>query len=54
MPVWKVAEMMLHRHVSHVAVTENGRPIGVIARHDLVRALASKRVETQARFGGYV
>jgi CBS domain-containing protein len=53
-PLWKVAQAMLHQHVSHVAVTDNGRPIGVIARHDLVRALAGDRVAVSPGHAGYI
>lgn len=53
-PLWKVAEMMLQEHVSHIAVTENGRPVGVIARHDLVRTLAGGRGAALATSAGYV
>jgi CBS domain-containing protein len=37
-PLWQVAEVLLVRHLSHIAVVENGKPVGVIARHDLMRA----------------
>ncbi|MBI4220329.1 MAG: CBS domain-containing protein [Chloroflexi bacterium] len=53
-PLWTVAGIMLREHVSHIAVTENGRPIGVIARHDLVRALAGDREASPPGFAGYV
>ena len=54
MPLWQVAEVMLSEQVSHIAVTENGRPVGVIARHDLVRALANERGAPLPNFAGYV
>lgn len=37
-PVWRVAEMFLKSHLSHLAVLQDGKPIGVVARHDLLRA----------------
>jgi CBS domain-containing protein len=37
-PLWQVAEMLLVGHLSHIAVVERGKPVGVIARHDLMRA----------------
>ena len=52
-PLWRVAEIMLREHVSHLAVTEDGRPVGVIARHDLVRAIAGERDEPNDRGAFY-
>ncbi len=40
--LWKVAEVMLKSHLSHVAVLKDGKPVGVVARHDLLRAYAGK------------
>ena len=37
-PVWRVAELLMGSHLSHIAVVEDGKPVGVIARHDLLRA----------------
>jgi CBS-domain-containing membrane protein len=37
-PLWQVAERLLAGHLSHIAVVEHGKPVGVIARHDLMRA----------------
>lgn len=37
-PLWKVAELLLSGHASHMVVTQDRRPLGVIARHDLLRA----------------
>jgi CBS domain-containing protein len=37
-PLWQVAELLLVGHLSHIAVVDHGKPVGVIARHDLMRA----------------
>ena len=37
-PVWQVAEVFLKSHLSHLTVLEDGKPVGVVARHDLLRA----------------
>jgi CBS domain-containing protein len=37
-PVWQVAEAFLKSHLSHLVVLEDGKPVGVVARHDLLRA----------------
>ncbi len=39
-PLWEVAETLLKQHLSHLIVVQDGKPIGVIARHDLLRAYA--------------
>ncbi len=41
-PLWQVAEKLLRTHMSHLIVVQDGKPIGVIARHDLLRAYASQ------------
>lgn len=41
-PLWKVADSLLKNHMSHVIVVHDGKPVGVIARHDLLRAFASR------------
>ncbi|MBI4219327.1 MAG: CBS domain-containing protein [Chloroflexi bacterium] len=41
-PIWQVADAMLRSHVSYVAVTRGGRLAGLVARHDLIRALAGR------------
>lgn len=40
-PLWAVADRMLQAHVSHIAVVSEGRPVGVIARHDLLKTMAA-------------
>ncbi len=40
-PLWKVAEKLLQTHLSHLVVVQDGKPVGVIARHDLLRAYAT-------------
>lgn len=40
-PLWQVAESLLKNHLSHLVVAHDGKPIGVIARHDLLRAYAN-------------
>lgn len=41
-PLWKVAENLLKSHLSHIVVVQDGKPIGVIARHDLLRVYANR------------
>ena len=38
-PVRDVAKLLAERHVKRVPVLEDGRPIGIITRRDLVRAM---------------
>ncbi len=40
-PLVKAATAMAERDVARLIVVENGRPIGILARSDLVRAIAS-------------
>jgi CBS domain-containing protein len=40
-PLWAVADALLKSHLSHIAVVEDGKPVGVIARHDLLRTYAN-------------
>ena len=40
--IWQVADIMLKSRLSHLAVVRDGRTVGVIARHDLLRAYAGK------------
>ncbi len=42
-PLWRVAELLLSTHLSHLIVVQDGRPNGVIARHDLLRTYAGHR-----------
>lgn len=37
-PLWRIAEILLEGHLSHLAVLEDGKPVGVVARHDLIKA----------------
>lgn len=41
-PLWKVADLMMKDHVSHLPVSRGQKLVGVIARHDLVRAMAER------------
>lgn len=41
-PLWEIAEILLRSHLSHLVVVQGGKPIGIIARHDLLRAYASR------------
>jgi CBS domain-containing protein len=41
MELWRVADLMLKSHLSHIAILRGGRPVGIIARHDLLKAYAS-------------
>ncbi len=41
-PLWQVADQLLKTHMSHLVVVQDGKPIGVIARHDLLRAYATQ------------
>jgi len=38
MPVWEVSKAMLDSHASHIAVLRDRRVVGVISRHDLMKA----------------
>jgi CBS domain-containing protein len=40
------AAVMHKRHIKRLPVLENGRPVGVISRSDLLRALARKLIQT--------
>lgn len=43
-PIDRVLEVMLSEEIKHVPVLdEGGRPVGMIARHDLLKMLASER-----------
>lgn len=43
-PVDRILEIMLDHDVKHVPVLdEGGRPVGMVARHDLLKMLASSR-----------
>lgn len=43
-PVDRILEIMFDRDVEHVPVLdEGGRPVGMVARHDLLKILASSR-----------
>ena len=35
----KVLELMLKRKIKHVCVVRDGRPVGVVARHDLLKMM---------------
>jgi CBS domain-containing protein len=37
-PLHEVAATMLKARLSHIVVTRNGEPVGVVARHDLLKA----------------
>ncbi len=41
-PLADVVDRMMERNVHHVPVVENGTPIGVVARHDLLEFLARR------------
>ncbi|MEX0762251.1 MAG: CBS domain-containing protein [Dehalococcoidia bacterium] len=36
--LWEVAERLFKSHLSHIAVVKDDKPVGVIARHDLLKA----------------
>jgi nucleotide-binding universal stress UspA family protein len=40
-PAWQIARQMADRDINHVPVMRDGIPVGIIARHDLLRLLAS-------------
>ena len=43
-PVDRILEIMLDRGIKHVPVLdEGGRPVGMVARHDLLKMMASSR-----------
>ena len=39
-PLWKIADTLIKTHLSHLVVVLDEKPIGIIARHDLLRAYA--------------
>jgi CBS domain-containing protein len=41
-PVEAVAQLMIERHIHHVAIVEHGRVAGVVSSLDLLRMLASR------------
>lgn len=41
-PLWEIADTLLKTQMSHLIVVLDGKPIGVVARHDLLRAYADK------------
>lgn len=41
-PLWEVADKLLKSHMSHLVVVQDGKPIGIVARHDLLRAYAAR------------
>lgn len=41
----QVLEIMLRRRIKHVCVVRDGRPVGVIARHDLLKLLGEHPLE---------
>lgn len=38
-PVEKAADLMLRHHVKHIPVLRSGRPVGMLAHHDLLRGV---------------
>ena len=41
-PLWEVADRMLKERLSHMAVVDNGKPVGIVARHDLLNAYSAE------------
>ena len=41
-PLWEVADKLLKSHMSHLVVVQDEKPIGIVARHDLLRAYAAR------------
>lgn len=39
-PVDRVARLMMDRDINRVVIARDGRPVGIVARHDLLRILA--------------
>lgn len=39
-PIEDIAELMIHGDITRVPVVRDGKPIGIVARHDLLRLLA--------------
>lgn len=49
MPARDIARLMYEKNIKRVPVLRNGKLVGIVARSDLVRALARLLEETQAR-----
>jgi CBS domain-containing protein len=41
--VEKVVELMLHHDVNRIPVVRDGTPVGIVARHDLLRLMLHDR-----------
>lgn len=48
-PVRGVVDLMLRHEVHHVPVVRDGVPVGIVARHDLLRMMAREGTATAAK-----
>lgn len=51
-PLDKIVELMEHKRIKRVFVVKDGRPVGVVSRSDLLRALAKALAETPPEGAG--
>lgn len=49
--VEKVLDLMLRRDIKHVPVVRDGRPVGMVARHDLLKLLRDELVAGRGEGG---
>jgi CBS domain-containing protein len=51
LPARTVADEMVMRKINHIPVLRNGRPVGIIARTDLLQAIQAQWNETASDSG---
>lgn len=49
--VWKAARLMLDHDIKRLPVLENGRLVGIVTRHDLLRRCAAEKEDAAASAG---
>ena len=42
-PIIDLSQMMITEKINHVTVLDSGRPVGVVSRHDLLKAFMVER-----------